>query len=200
MPSRRDRKLKNYLINNDLQLRVILIILLHMILVVIITVGVSLSPFIQDMLLTQDLEIQYRAAQMFLHLIKRLIPAVAAIFFLVFLHQVIITHRICGPLVNFSNTFTKIAQGDLTRKIYLRKGDYLKNECDRINTMVDNLGDLISQVGKDQAKLMSLLEETLTRVEDVEACTRIDDALQLIKHQAEAVSQKLESFRFEKSS
>ena len=127
MPSRRDRKLRNYLISNDLQLRVIFMILLHMLLVAIIAVGFSLSPFIQDMLFAQDLEIQYHAAQMFLHLIKRLIPAVAAIFLLVFFHQVIITHRICGPLVNFSNTFTTIAQGDLTRKIYLRKGDYLKN-------------------------------------------------------------------------
>jgi len=44
---------------------------------------------------------------------------------LVFIHQLTLTHHICGPLVNFLNTFNKISQGNLARKVQLRFFDDL---------------------------------------------------------------------------
>ena len=128
MTATNHRKLRNYLLSNSIQLRVILIMLLHMLLVLATTMAVTLSPLVKDMLFSTDLQVQYQAAQRFLEMVRTLIPAVAAIFLLVFLHQVVITHRVCGPLVNFSNTFKRIAEGDLTRTIRLRRGDYLSAE------------------------------------------------------------------------
>ena len=198
MGSRRDRKLRNYLINNDLQLRVVLTILFHMLLVVVITVGVVLGPLIVDMFLSQDLEVQYRAAQTFITLIKRLIPAVFAILVLVFIHQVLITHRICGPLVNFTNTFKRVAEGDLTRKIFLRQGDYLREECKRINEMIDGLSNHIARIGNDHEKLVQLLEEILSRIDDPDTCLKIDETLEIVKREAKVVADDLETFKIEK--
>jgi nitrogen fixation/metabolism regulation signal transduction histidine kinase len=169
-----------------------------MLLVVIVTVGVVLGPLIVDMLMTEDLEVQYRAAQTFITLIKRLVPAVFAIFVLVFIHQILITHRICGPLVNFNNTFKKVAEGDLTRKIFLRQGDYLREECKRINEMVDGLSSHIMRIGDNHKRLIQLLEDILSRVDDPDACLKLDETLEIIKNEAKLVAEELQIFRIEK--
>lgn len=197
MNGRKNRRLRNYLISNRIQMRVILLMLLHILLVLTVTLAVTLGPMVKEMLFSPDLEVQYQAAQHFLEMVKTLVPAVTAIFFLVFLHQVLITHRICGPLVNFSNTFERIAQGDLTRKIRLRRADYLTIECNRINAMVENLGEIITQINADQEKLSRLLEETLSHTEDSDACQRLEEALVLLQEQADAVTRNLQRFKLQ---
>ena len=117
------RKIRNYLLSNDAQLRFIVPNLFWMLLIIIATMGVVLSPLMIDMFLSENIEIQYRAAITFLSFIKRLVPTIISMFVLIFIHQVIITHRICGPLVNFSNTFKKMDEGDFTRKVTIRADD-----------------------------------------------------------------------------
>ena len=94
------RKLKNYLINRYDQLRVALITLIYMSVVVILTLVIVLNPYFSGIFFSENIEIQYRASQAFILLVNRLLPAVVIIFILVFLHQIFITHRIWGPLVN----------------------------------------------------------------------------------------------------
>ena len=76
------RKLRNYLINNDLQLRLIRNNLFYLLLCVIVTVSILLYPLIHDMMLLSDLESQYRAAQTFLLLVKWLVPAILMVLIL----------------------------------------------------------------------------------------------------------------------
>jgi len=170
-----------------------------MFLVIIITVGVILSPLIYDMFLSQDVGVQYHAAQTFLTLVKRLVPAVMAMFILILLHQVLITHRICGPIVNFTNTFKKIAEGDLTRKVFLRQGDYLKKECEKINEMIDALARLLSRISSDHEKLLSVLEEVMARVDDLDTKIKVEEALKIVKHEAQLVTQDLSLVKLEGS-
>ncbi len=70
------RKLRNYLINKDLQLRLIRNNLFYLLICVIVTVGILLYPIIHDMMFLPDLESQYHAALTFLLLVKRLVPAI----------------------------------------------------------------------------------------------------------------------------
>jgi len=111
MGSKKDRKLKNYLVNNDIQLRLVFTNMLYLLLIIVATMAMVLSPLYHDMFLATDLEIQFKAAQTFLLVTKRLIPSVIAMFTLIFLHQILITHRICGPLINFTKTFKKWREG-----------------------------------------------------------------------------------------
>jgi len=140
------RKLKNYLVNKNDQLRIALQTLIYMSLIVLITMAVILYPSMADIFYSQDLNIQYRASQSFLLLLNRLVPTIIIIFILVFLHQIVITHRIWGPLKNFTNTIEVIGSGDFTRKVIPRKRDYLKEECRQINNMVDGLTKLVSNI------------------------------------------------------
>lgn len=195
MGSRKDRKLKNYFINNDLQLRMITSSLIYMFVVVLGMLAVVLFPIIQDMLHEEDIEAQYFAAQTFLLLTQRLVPAVMVLFLAIFIHQIMLSHRICGPLVNFSHTFRRIGEGDLSRKVYLRHGDYLKKECDRINEMIDGFSTMIGRIRGDNQKLMRLLEDTLVHIEDLDTRKKTEDTLTVIKKDAETVMNNLSAIK-----
>jgi signal transduction histidine kinase len=169
--------------------------LLYMLVIIVITLAVLLSPLFQSMFFSEDLNVQYQAAQTFLTLLKRLVPAVVLLFTLVFVHQILITHRICGPLVNFDHTFRRIMQGDFTRRVHLRKGDYWNEECDQINAMLDSLSQFIINVRGSHEKLMVVLEDVLKGVEGLDTRQKISEALDIVKHEALQVKEYLSVFR-----
>lgn len=154
------RKLGNLLIHRQLQLRIILTGALYMMVVCVITIGIVQFPPIYDMLFGSDLNARYRAAQSFLLVANQLVLAMGAVFIFFFLHQIMMTHRLCGPFINFSRTFQLIGLGDLTRKVRLRKNDYLHKESDEINKMMEGLAQVLSGV-KNNAGALRLEIENL---------------------------------------
>jgi methyl-accepting chemotaxis protein len=189
------RKLRNYLINNDLQLRLIRNNLFYLLLCVIVTVSILLYPLIHDMLLLPDLESQYRAAQTFLLLVKWLVPAILIVLVLFTGHMIISSHRICGPLVNFTHTFDRLAQGDLTRKVYIRKGDYLKSECNRINLMIDGISGIIDRLFANHNQLLATLQSMNEQVNDTEIKEKLEVSLKIIRQDVEYFSDTLSRFK-----
>lgn len=189
------RKLRNYLINKDLQFRLIRNNLFYLLICVIITVSILLYPLIHDMMFLPDIESQYRAAQTFLLLVKWLVPAILIVLVLFMGHTIITTHRICGPLVNFTHTFDRLAQGDLTRKVYMRKGDYLKSECERINLMVDGISGIINRLFANHNKLMATLQSLNEQAKDTDIKEKLEDSLKIIKQDGEYVSDTLSRFK-----
>jgi methyl-accepting chemotaxis protein len=87
--------------------------------------------------------------------------SLAAVFILAVINQIWVTHKFCGPLVNFTNSFQKIAQGDLTRKVVLRSKDFLKEEADQFNTMMDNLSHHIEELKNDNQLLLATLKDVV---------------------------------------
>ena len=191
------RQFKNYLINKDLQLRVVFNTIIYMLLVIILTAGVVFSPLIGKMLFSDDIETQYRMAQTYLILIKWLLPAIILIVILFVIHHIIVTHRICGPLVNFTHTFKKMEQGDLTRKVYIRHRDYLKKECSEINGMIDGLSRLLGQVNRDQKNLIDEMEGLMANIERLDTPEKIRTSLNVLEGKARLVSDRLALFSFE---
>ncbi len=200
MTTPQKRKLKNIFTHRDLQLRVILNSLVYLFLILLVTLMVTLSPSMYDMFLSQDLNVQYQAAQTFLVLIKRLVPGLIGMFVLAFIHQALITHRICGPLVNFTHTFQRLSRGDLSQKTTLRKGDYLKEECRKINLMIEHFAGLISLVQTDHAKLILMLEEVINQVEDMDTRKKIEKTMDIVQREARFVSEDLSRFKLEEKS
>ena len=189
------RKLRNYLINKDLQIRLIRNNLFYLLICVIVTVSILLYPLIHDMMFLPDLEGQYRAAQTFLLLVKWLIPAIVIVLVLFMGHTIITTHRICGPLVNFTHTFDSLAQGDLTRKVYIRKGDYLKSECARINLMIDGISGIINRLFANHKQLLSTLQSLNEQAKDIETKEKLEASLKIIMQDGEYVSETLSRFK-----
>ena len=189
------RKLSNYLINKDLQLRLIRNNLFYLLLCVIATVSILLYPLIHEMMFVSDLESQYRAAQTFLLLAKWLIPAIVIVLILFMGHTIIITHRICGPLVNFTHAFDRVAQGDLTGKVFIRKGDYLTSECNRINLMIDGISDIINRLFTNHNKLLATLQSLNEQTKDTMTKEKFESSLKIIRQDAECTSDTLSRFK-----
>jgi len=179
----------------DLQLRLIRNNLFYLLICVIVTVSILLYPLIHEMVFLPDLEGQYRAAQTFLLLIKWLVPAIVIVLVLFMGHTIITTHRICGPLVNFTHTFDSLAHGDLTRKVYIRKGDYLKSECARINLMIDGISGIINRLFADHNQLLATLQSLNEQTKDMEIKEKLDSSLRIIRQEGEYVSETLSRFK-----
>ena len=154
-----NRKLKNYLIKKDVQLKIAMSNFIYMLLMVAVIVLTILSPLYLDIFNSADLCNQYFSAKMFIVLLERLAFSLIVLLVLAFLHQIVLTHKFCGPLVNFAKTFKKISEGDLTRKIFLRRYDFLQNEAKQVNEMLDGLSNLVGKIKRENSLLLSTLEE-----------------------------------------
>jgi methyl-accepting chemotaxis protein len=188
------RKLRNYLIANKTQLKIVLANLILVVLVFAVIVFTILSPFYHDIFLTDDLYSRHYSAKFFLVLLDRLSFAFIAILILALIHNIFANHKLCGPLVNFSKTFKKIAQGDLTRKVFLRRYDFLKTEAHQVNDMIDSLSDYITTIKKENDRLLSALEEVANGKTEKDT---YENAFKIVKKQANLWNEHLSKFKID---
>jgi methyl-accepting chemotaxis protein len=197
METKYKRSIRHFLTDKDLQLHLLAQSLIYSIVVVIVAIGIVLYPLISDMVQSQDAERQYQAARALIALAKWLVPAVIIVLTLFMGHMIVVTHRICGPLINFTHTFDKLAEGDLTRKVQLRTHDYLKSECERINHMIEGISGIIARLMTDHERLMVTLEGLKEQINDMDTKQRFEDALEMIRKDAAYVSETLCRFKVE---
>ena len=188
------RKLKNYLMANKSQLKIALANLVLVVLVVAVIVFTILSPFYHDIFLMDDLYSRHYSAKFFLVLLDRSSFAFIAILLLALIHNILANHKLCGPLVNFTKTFKRIAQGDLTRKVFLRRYDFLKTEAYQINEMIDSLSDYITTIKNDNDQLLSALKEVDN---DKMEKNKYENALNRVKKQANLCNEHLSKFKID---
>ena len=153
------RKFRTFFISKDLQRPIVVAHLAYILLVAVALIATVLSPLYTDMLGSDDLWMKHFSAKMFIVLLERLSIAGLIITAISVFHFVILTHKFCGPLVNIGKTIARICERDLTRKIYLRRGDFLKNEAGQVNTMMTTLSNSIAIVKKENHLLLKELEE-----------------------------------------
>ncbi len=180
MQTNKNRKLKNYFINNKIQFRVIGIAFVYMF-VGLLTILVTLSiPYISNFNDSNPIEVQFQAAQGYLVFINRVAPAVIGVAFLMFIQLIIVTHRICGPWVSLSRTLKQVGAGDLSARAHIRKGDLLTQECTDINEMIDALTQRISHHQENLMAVKAILINLQDRIEDPSATNEINQALSTI--------------------
>jgi nitrogen fixation/metabolism regulation signal transduction histidine kinase len=158
-PKKKARKLHNYLIARDIQLRIVITNFLYLCLISLVLVLVVLSPYFYDIFNNDELWVQYLSAKTFLVLLDRLVIALPLIFLISFIHFIVLTHRFCGPMINIKNTIQEVARGNFTRKVFLRKNDFLKEEAATLNHMIDQLSGHFETIREDNTALLAMLEE-----------------------------------------
>ena len=151
------RRWQNILINKKVQVRITAINLVFMVIAVFLNTAVMLSSSLCNIYYAEGSQF-WKFVDMYALSSEILTFSLTAAFVLAFFCQIIITHQVCGPLVNFKNSFNKISQGDLTRKVHLRKNDLLKNEAAQFNQMIDHLSAHIEEVKKDNQLMYSFLK------------------------------------------
>ena len=188
------RQLKNYLIANKIHFKMMLANLALMLLIFIVILGEVLVPFYHEMFKIDDIYAQHYSAKFFIVLLDRISLALFAVLLISLIYQMIINHKFCGPLVNFSHTFKKVAQGDFTRKIFLRRYDFLNNEAAQVNDMIDSLSDHIMTLKKDHDRLLSALKDVS---EGKMELSENQNVLEALKKQADICHQHLSVFKID---
>jgi len=188
------RRLKNYLVANNTHLKMMFANLILMLLVFAVIVVAVILPFYRKIFEIHDLYAQHYSAKFFVVLLDRLSIALLVILFFNVLYQMMINHKFCGPLVNFSNTFKKIAQGDFTRKVFLRRYDFLKNEAAQVNDMIDSLSNYIMALRKDHDRLLSAMEDISGGKMDLSENQKVIEAL---RKQADICHKHLSIFKID---
>ena len=153
------RKWRNFLIRKDIQVRLAGYNLFFLLFAIGFVIVMALIPLYTSFENPDSLWSQHFSAKFFIVIIDRLVLAFAGIFAVAFIFQIVITHRFAGPLINFGKTFNKISQGDLTRKISLRRKDFLHKEASQVNAMTDGLIQVIAKIKDDNDQLLLILEE-----------------------------------------
>ena len=194
-PSHNKRKIKNYITANKNQFKLTLSNLGFSVLTIVVIIITVLSPFYYDIYRGNDVYFHNYSAKIFLTLLERLSYALITILLLAILYQilqVVFTHKFYGPMVNFSKTFDRISQGDLTRKVFIRRHDFLKNEARQINEMMDALSNRITKIKTANDLLLSGLEQVGNS--DIEK-GKSGHALNMVKKQAHLCHEHLSEFK-----
>jgi len=193
-PRKNRRKIRNYFLKKNVQIKMIGTNIFYIFSILLITITSLLLPIISFMDSSYSFDVQYHAANIFIVIAERLPLPLSALIILVVIHQLVITHQVCGPLVNFSNTFKKISQCDLARKIFLRKNDMLTEEAEHINEMIDGLSRHIVTIKKTHHKLLCALNETAAKSSDPGERHSFEASLKTAQKQARLIEQHLAVF------
>jgi methyl-accepting chemotaxis protein len=154
-----NRRWRNFLIRPDFQLRLALVHIWFVVLVVIVLAVALLVPLYFDIHGSDDLWARYVTAELLLRLLNRLGIVVLLIAVVSAAYHIVFSHRLCGPLVNMGHTFESVGKGNLTRKVRLRRKDFLQEEAAHINGMLSALEMRIGDLKDNQEKASSVVEQ-----------------------------------------
>jgi methyl-accepting chemotaxis protein len=122
------------------QLHLVVMAMFHFALVVLVFASALFIPIIFK-LNSGDLESPavQAAAHEFLVLHNKLWMPLLGAFILLVLHNIVVSHRIAGPLYRLRRILKAIGDGDLSTPIRIRKNDYLHKDAEAVCQMVESL-------------------------------------------------------------
>jgi methyl-accepting chemotaxis protein len=152
-------------------LRLLALVLSYNLLIIIF---MAFSLFAPDVLELWDQSASFRdqaeAADRMLTLHARIWPVMLVLLVLIGLHSLRAFHRFLGPLHRFQAAFIRIASGDLSIRIKLRRGDLLGNEQESFNGMMNVLEekmDTSQQACNEALDSLNALEQKLAQGEQI---------------------------------
>jgi methyl-accepting chemotaxis protein len=137
----------------------------HFAIVVVVLLAVLYGGALVDLVAGDSASWRGRAAAYDLRLLagRAWLPLLGTVILLV-LHNVLISHKIAGPLYRFRRYFKKVGEGDLRRPMEVRSRDYLRGDAEVISAMVESLRNRVAlaaehleRAGDDWAKLRASL-------------------------------------------
>jgi len=158
---------KNILIQRGLQFKYLIILLGTIVIVtalIILTVYFAYWSLSNDMLIEQQTG---RALSYFFSNIKMLLIFELPIILIVagFI-SIVLSHRIAGPIYHVQKVARKIARGDLTTNVHLRRDDELKNLSAAFNSVIDNMHLLVTKDKKLIYELSQLTDTLYLNLKD----------------------------------
>jgi methyl-accepting chemotaxis protein len=103
---------------------------------------------------------------------RALLPTLPAIVLLCLFHSILVSHRIGGPLLRFTQVLAELGRGNLKQRVKLRRNDYLTDEAEAINQTITALAlriERIRQLHRDVSATLPPLGRAIARDETAEA-------------------------------
>ena len=174
------RQLRNFILNKK-QLGVVIVSSFYFFLAITAILMAIISPIYGDIFQSDEVSVQRESAKVFIILSEKLVIALSTVFIFTIIPLIWVSHRFFGPLINFSNIFNRVAQGDLTARVYLRRGDLLTSEAHLVNNMINSLSNSISDIEKQHNLLVMAF---LDVIENRRSQVRLIDDLIKVHSQA----------------
>jgi methyl-accepting chemotaxis protein len=190
-PGKNRRSWKNLLINKKVQLRVTMINLIFLFVAIGINTAIMLNSSLCNIFYT-DTNGVMQFVDMYVLSSEILLFSLVAVLILAVVSQMVVTHQVCGPLVNFTHSFRKAADGDLTRPVHLRSRDLLQDEARAFNQMISNLSTYIEAVKTDNRILMKAIKSLDTQSPDPK---KIQEIRQMLKEREPMIDEHLTKLR-----
>jgi methyl-accepting chemotaxis protein len=156
------------IIDRSLQYKFLAMILVYGVITEIFLAGFLFLP---DFIALHDedlsLEIRGAAADRVLTLHTRVWPAVLSLICLLGIHSFRVFLRLVGPLFRFRWAFEKLGKGELNFRVRLRKKDYLTQDAEIINGMIDAFNEKLGKVqlsSHDAVKSIRALEQSVKKL------------------------------------
>jgi len=143
-----------------LQVRLLLVMLAHAVLVMATLVVVIFLPLILR-LESETLSPgeQYRTASQFVTLNSWIWFPLIVVFAMMGVLSMVVTHRIAGPLIRFRRVFEAVRAGDLTVRANIRRFDYLQTEARILSEMVVGLRERVTALRQQREECEAAWQE-----------------------------------------
>jgi methyl-accepting chemotaxis protein len=185
------------IIHRTYQYRFLAFTITYMIIVVFFMAAFVFVPeFMQMTDPHASFEVQSMAADKILYGHAKMWPFLFALIFLIGVHSLRVFARFVGPLYQFTRAFEKIAGGDLGFRVQIRKGDYLTEERDGINDMIESLADRVEQVRLAKDEILWTLDrlEKETAAQNPDSAPAEEPQLGELRGRVEKLTSALASF------
>ncbi|MGD8369875.1 MAG: methyl-accepting chemotaxis protein [Desulfobacterales bacterium] len=140
-------------------------------------------------------EAQSRAADKILYGHAKMWPFLIALLFLIGMHSLRVFARFVGPLYQFTQAFEKISEGDLNFRVEIRKGDYLHDERDGINDMIESVSSKIKDIQQAKDELLWTLDRMEKENSHSASGPPLKDRLSELRMRAGKLEASIQAFR-----
>ena len=156
----REIRRKKYIINKKIQIKYAVLSIAMLILYTLLLLIALFGPPI-FLLNSPDatLAVRAEAASSVLLINSYLWPGIGVIILMFGALSIFITHRMAGPIYAIEKVFSRIADGDVTARVRLRKRDDLHELGRAINSMLDKQAVTLSDLNERFHRLSSRLLE-----------------------------------------
>ena len=151
---------RKFIVNRELQISLLRNSFLYVLLFVAVIGVVFFVPVLAE--LTESESASERTLQVgnqIRYLYTYFWPAVILAMILIFLHSVRASHKVAGPLYRFKLVLEALKEGEISPPISIRKGDYLQQEADLINQVLESLRQNVEGLQQSQVQLNQALSE-----------------------------------------
>lgn len=193
----RGRRRRTLIVNRSLQYRFLATVVIY----TFITVAFfSAYLFVPDFLKLHDeslsLEVRAATADRILAFHSRVWPAAIAFICFLGIHCTFFFHRLAGPLYRFCWAFDQVRKGDLSFRVKIRRKDYLHQEEEVLNEMIDLLAGKLGSIqlaGLEALKSLGELEQKVSAWTDTDK-----ESLRLHRQHLDTLTDTARYFRLQK--